>query len=72
MDLDALLARLPEIALIDELAHTNAPGLRHAKGWQDVKELPAAGINVISTVNVQELMRGGSRLAANGAARARS
>ena len=55
MDLDALLARRPEVALVDELAHTNAPGSRHAKRWEDVEELLAAGIDVISTVNVQHL-----------------
>ncbi len=55
MDLDAVLARKPEIALVDELAHTNAPGLRHQKRWQDVEELRAAGINVITTVNVQHV-----------------
>jgi two-component system sensor histidine kinase KdpD len=55
MDLDAVLARKPEIALVDELAHTNAPGLRHQKRWQDVDDLRAAGINVISTVNVQHV-----------------
>jgi len=55
MDLDAVLARKPEIALVDELAHTNAPGLRHQKRWQDVEDLRAAGINVISTVNVQHV-----------------
>ena len=55
MDLDAVLARKPEVALVDELAHTNAPGSRHAKRWQDVEELLDAGIDVISTVNVQHL-----------------
>lgn len=55
MDLDAVLARKPEIALVDELAHTNAPGLRHGKRWQDIEELRDAGINVISTVNVQHV-----------------
>jgi K+-sensing histidine kinase KdpD len=55
MDLGAVLARRPDIALVDELAHTNAPGLRHAKRWQDVEELRDAGIDVISTVNVQHL-----------------
>ncbi|MEQ1699539.1 MAG: histidine kinase, partial [Ilumatobacteraceae bacterium] len=55
MDLDAVLARRPAVALVDELAHTNAPGMRHAKRWQDVEELLAAGIDVISTVNVQHL-----------------
>ncbi|MFF4650414.1 ATP-binding protein [Streptomyces sp. NPDC001380] len=55
MDLDAVLARRPRVALVDELAHTNAPGGRHAKRWQDVEELLAAGIDVVSTVNVQHL-----------------
>ena len=55
MDLDAILARRPEVALVDELAHTNVPGSRNAKRWQDVEELLAAGINVISTVNIQHL-----------------
>lgn len=54
-DLDAALARHPTIILMDELAHTNAPGLRHAKRWQDVQELLKAGINVYTTVNVQHL-----------------
>lgn len=55
MDLDAVLARHPQVALVDELAHTNIPGSRHAKRWQDVAELLAAGIDVISTVNIQHL-----------------
>jgi two-component system sensor histidine kinase KdpD len=55
MDLDWVLKRKPEIALVDELAHTNAPGLRHHKRWQDVDELRKAGINVVSTVNVQHV-----------------
>ncbi|MFC5263119.1 DUF4118 domain-containing protein [Kribbella qitaiheensis] len=55
MDLDALLARRPEVALIDELAHTNVPGSRNEKRWQDIDELLSAGINVISTVNIQHL-----------------
>ena len=55
MDLDAVLARKPEVVLVDELAHTNAPGSRHAKRWQDVDELLDAGIDVITTVNVQHL-----------------
>ena len=55
MDLDAVLTRHPAVALVDELAHTNAPGSRHEKRWQDVEELLAAGIDVISTVNVQHL-----------------
>jgi two-component system sensor histidine kinase KdpD len=54
-DLDAALARHPQLLLVDELAHTNAPNLRHAKRWQDVQELLEAGINVWSTVNVQHL-----------------
>ena len=55
MDLDAVLARRPAVALVDELAHTNAPGSRHPKRWQDVAELLDAGIDVITTVNVQHL-----------------
>ena len=55
MDLDALLARRPEIALVDELAHTNADGSRHPKRWMDVDELLAAGIDVWSTLNVQHI-----------------
>jgi two-component system sensor histidine kinase KdpD len=55
MDLDALLARQPSVALVDELAHTNAPGSRNAKRYQDVEELLRAGINVISTLNIQHL-----------------
>ena len=54
-DLDAALNRHPQLLLVDELAHTNAPGLRHAKRWQDVQELLEAGINVWSTLNVQHL-----------------
>jgi len=55
MDLPALLERAPELALIDELAHTNAPGLEHAKRFEDVQDVLAAGIDVFSTVNVQHL-----------------
>jgi two-component system, OmpR family, sensor histidine kinase KdpD len=55
MDIDAVLARRPEVALVDEFAHTNVPGSRNAKRWQDVEELLAAGIEVISTVNIQHL-----------------
>ena len=55
LDLDAVLARKPEIAVVDELAHTNVPGSRNAKRWQDVQELLNAGIDVLSTVNVQHL-----------------
>ena len=54
-DLDAALARKPALILVDELAHTNAPGMRHPKRWQDVEELLEAGINVYTTVNVQHL-----------------
>jgi two-component system sensor histidine kinase KdpD len=54
-DLDAALARRPALILVDELAHTNAPGSRHAKRWQDVEELLDAGIHVYTTVNVQHL-----------------
>jgi two-component system sensor histidine kinase KdpD len=55
MDTDAILARRPEVAVVDELAHTNVPGSAHAKRWQDVDQLLAAGIDVLSTVNVQHL-----------------
>ena len=55
LDLDAALARRPAIILVDELAHTNAPGGRHAKRWQDVVELLDAGVDVYTTVNVQHL-----------------
>lgn len=55
LDLDAVLAAAPEIALVDELAHTNAPGSRHEKRWQDVQALLDAGIDVISTVNIQHI-----------------
>ncbi len=55
LDLDALLARRPQLALVDELAHTNVPGSRHEKRWQDVEELLAAGIDVYTTLNVQHL-----------------
>ena len=55
MDLDAVLARHPQVALVDELAHTNVPGCRNAKRWQDVNELLDAGIDVITTLNVQHL-----------------
>ncbi len=54
-DLDAALARKPDVMLVDELAHTNAPGSRHAKRWQDVEELLVAGIDVYTTVNVQHV-----------------
>ena len=54
-DLDGALARKPGLLLVDELAHSNVPGSRHAKRWQDVEELLAAGIDVYSTLNVQHL-----------------
>lgn len=55
MDLDAVLARRPHTAIVDEYAHTNIPGSRNQKRWQDIEELLTAGINVLSTVNVQHL-----------------
>jgi two-component system, OmpR family, sensor histidine kinase KdpD len=55
LDLDALLARRPRLALIDEFAHTNAPGSRHPKRWQDVMEVIAAGIDVTTTLNIQHI-----------------
>ncbi|MFB7400641.1 DUF4118 domain-containing protein [Streptomyces rubiginosohelvolus] len=55
MDVDAVLERAPAVALVDELAHTNVPGSRNAKRWQDVEELLKAGIDVVSTVNIQHL-----------------
>jgi two-component system sensor histidine kinase KdpD len=55
MDVDAVLHRAPAVALVDELAHANVPGARNTKRWQDVEELLAAGIDVISTVNIQHL-----------------
>ncbi|UWF47664.1 sensor histidine kinase KdpD [Pseudomonas sp. N3-W] len=55
MDLDGLLKAKPKLVLVDELAHSNAPGSRHTKRWQDIQELLAAGIDVFTTVNVQHL-----------------
>lgn len=55
MDLDGLLVRRPKIALVDEFAHTNVPGSRHVKRWQDVEELLAAGIDVYTTLNIQHI-----------------
>ncbi|WP_189132966.1 sensor histidine kinase [Wenjunlia tyrosinilytica] len=55
MDVDAVLSRRPAVALVDELAHTNVPGSRNTKRWQDIDELLDAGIDVISTVNIQHL-----------------
>ncbi len=63
MDLPAILVRAPEICLIDEIAHTNAPGLEHAKRYQDVEDVLAAGIDVLSTVNVQHLESLNDRIA---------
>ncbi|HAP76636.1 MAG TPA: histidine kinase [Acidimicrobiaceae bacterium] len=55
MDVDAVIARAPQVALVDELAHTNTPGMRNERRWQDVVALLDAGIDVVSTVNVQHL-----------------
>src|SRR5579875_724220 len=55
MDVAAVLARAPQVVLVDELAHTNVPGSTHEKRWQDVEDLLAAGITVLSTVNIQHL-----------------
>jgi len=55
MDLDAILARRPAVALIDEFAHTNVPGSRNAKRWQDIAELLDAGISVVTTLNIQHI-----------------
>ena len=55
MDVDAVLARRPQLALVDELAHTNAPGSRHPKRYLDVEDLLAAGIDVYTTLNIQHL-----------------
>ena len=54
-DLDAALKRNPALILMDEMAHTNAPGLRHKKRWQDIKELLDRGIDVYTTLNVQHI-----------------
>lgn len=63
-DLDAVLARRPQIVLVDELAHTNAPGSRHRKRYQDIEELLRAGISVFTTVNVQHLEELNDKIAA--------
>ncbi len=55
MDIDAIIARKPDVAIVDELAHTNVPGSRHEKRYQDVEEIVATGINVITAVNIQHL-----------------
>jgi two-component system, OmpR family, sensor histidine kinase KdpD len=55
MDVDAIIARKPDVAIVDELAHTNVPGSRHEKRYQDVEEIVATGINVITAINIQHL-----------------
>src|SRR5205085_3485477 len=55
MDSEAIIARHPKVALIDELAHTNVPGSKHAKRYQDVLEILDAGIDVVTTLNIQHL-----------------
>src|SRR3954452_6859069 len=55
MDVDAILSRAPEVVLVDEFAHTNVPGSRNAKRWQDIQELLEAGLTVVTTVNIQHL-----------------
>ena len=55
MDVDAIIARKPQVAVVDELAHTNVPGSRNTKRYQDVQDILAAGIHVITTLNVQHL-----------------
>ena len=54
-DLDAMLARRPDVALIDELAHSNVAGSRHPKRWQEVEELRDAGIDMLTTINIQHI-----------------
>ena len=55
MDIDAILERKPELVLVDELAHTNIPGSRHVRRFQDVDELLKSGINVYTTLNIQHI-----------------
>lgn len=55
MDVDAILARKPEVVLVDELAHTNIPGSRHRKRYEDIQDLLAANIDVVSTLNIQHI-----------------
>ena len=55
MDVDAIIARKPDVVIVDELAHTNAPGSRHPKRYQDVEEIVATGINVITAINIQHV-----------------
>lgn len=63
MDLDAVLARHPQLALVDELAHENAPGSRHPKRYQDIEELLEAGIDVYTTLNIQHIESGRNAVA---------
>ncbi len=62
LDVDAVLRRRPEVVVVDELAHTNAPGSRNTKRWQDVEKILAAGICVLTTVNVHARRRAGGRV----------
>ena len=55
MDVDAIIARRPQVALVDELAHTNIPGSKHRKRYEDVLEILSANIDVLSTVNIQHI-----------------
>ena len=55
MDVDAIIARKPDVVIVDELAHTNAPGSRHPKRYQDVEEIVGTGINVITAINIQHV-----------------
>ena len=55
MDVDAIIARKPEVAIVDELAHTNVPGSKHEKRYQDIEELMTAGISVITAINIQHI-----------------
>ncbi|WP_037410534.1 histidine kinase [Candidatus Solirubrobacter pratensis] len=71
MDLPAIIARTPDLCLIDELAHTNAPGLEHVKRYEDVEDVLAAGIDVYSTLNVQHLDSLNDQLAENSGVRVR-
>jgi two-component system sensor histidine kinase KdpD len=71
MDTDAVLARQPQICAVDELAHTNVPGSPRAKRWEDVSVLLAAGIDVLTTMNVQHLESLNDGLSVHGRAGAR-
>ena len=63
MDLPGIMSRAPEVCLIDELAHTNAPGVEHGKRYEDIEDVLGAGIDVLSTVNVQHLESLNDRMA---------